>query len=331
MCISSSPLIFFIVRSTLIQRQQPANSPSTKKSRSSSGRSTQHRIKISDSDDSDAQLNDEVTFQSTPCLQPTLKGSASGMDVDNRHSLSSEDSDSFENFVNVLEEKDLDISHAKARISTLQESIAERDISISVLTEQNETLLKSNERLSNQVSRLSREIEDFQTRLRDRDDCWRAAIKHPETKLAETITENEVTITYLKSQLQECEEMAMVERSAHISTKKICETIGHIEDRVKALSYRSNIIFRNSLINFDLGPRTEDFLRQSFASLLENAPIEGQIIEVARDVGDRNLVRALTAAVLHKWIFESDFHNFDEQESELLAMYRKKLFRQRGS
>jgi hypothetical protein len=185
-------------------------------------------------------------------------------------------------------------------------------------------------RLSNQVSRISREITDCRTSLKDQDDCWKVAIKHPEANQIRTIKENEETITYLKRQLYECRKIALLEPNPHISHPDIAETIGHIEDRAKSWSHRSNITFPNSLIDSRLDPNTADILRQSILFTLETDPIEEQIVESAKDVGAQNVLRALTAAVLREWIFESDFYNFDDQESELLAMYRKKLLGQKG-
>ena len=254
----------------------------------------------------------------------------SDQNLGNRNSVSSEDSGSFDRFVNVLDEKNISISHAEARISTFQELIKERDNSLLALREQNEMLCKSNMRLCNQVSRLSREITDCQTSLKDRDECWRVAIKHPEANKMQAIKENEETITHLKRQLYECQKIALPEPSPHISHRDIVETIGHIEDRAKAWLYKSNITFPNSLIDSGLGPDTADILRRSLSFLPETAPIEEQIVEFANDVGARNVLRALTTAVLREWIFESEFHNFDDQESELLAMYRKKLLGQKG-
>lgn len=190
-------------------------------------------------------------------------------------------------------------------------------------------LCKSNMRLCNQVSRLSREITDCQTSLKDQDDCWRVATKHPEANKMQAIKENEETITYLKRQLNECRKIAQSEPSPHISHADIAETMGHIEDRAKAWSYKSNIAFPNSLIDSGVDPKTADILRQSLSFLPEIAPIEEQIVQFANDVGARNVLRAFTTAVLREWIFESDFHNFDDQESELLAMYRKKLLGQK--
>ena len=208
--------------------------------------------------------------------------------------------------------------------------IRERDGSVLALREQNVVLCKANTRLSNQVSRLSREITDCQTRLKDRDDCWKVAIKHPEASQTLTIKENEETITHLKRQLYECRKIALLEPSPHISHPDIAETIGHIEDRAKAWSHRSNIAFPNSLIGSKLDPNIANILRQSLLFLPETDPIGERIVEYANDVGARNVLRVLTAAALREWIFESEFHNFDDQESELLAMYRKKLLGQKG-
>lgn len=254
----------------------------------------------------------------------------SDRNLGNRHSVSSEGSDSFDRFVNVLEEKNISISHAEARILTFQELIRERDSSLSALREQNETLCKSNVRLCNRVSRLSREVADCQTSLKDREDCWRVATKHPEANKMQAIKENEETITRLKRRLYECEKIALPEPSPHISHPDIVETMGYIEDRAKAWSYKSNITFPNSLIDSGVDPKTADILRRSLSFLPETAPIEEQIAEFANDVGARNVFRAFTTTVLREWIFESDFYNFDDQESELLAMYRKKLLGQKG-
>ena len=248
----------------------------------------------------------------------------------NRHSVSSDDSDSFDRFINVLEEKNISISHAKARISTFQELIRERDSSLLVLREQNELLCMSNMRLCNQVSRLSREITDCQTSLKEREDCWRVAMKHPEANKTQAIKENEETITHLKYRLNECQKIALPEPSPQISHPDIVETIGHIEDRAKAWSYKSNITFPNSLIDSGIDPNTADILQRSLSFLPETAPIEQQIVEFANDVGAQNVLRALTTAVFREWVFESDFHSFDDQESELLAMYRKKLLVLKG-
>jgi len=265
-----------------------------------------------------------------PDGQGNLTELISDRNLGDRNSVSSEDSDSFDRFVDVLEEKNISISHAQARISTFQELIRERDSSLLALREQNEMLCKSNMRLCNQVSRLSREITDCQTSLKDQDDCWRVATKHPEANKMQAIKENEETITYLKRQLNECRKIAQSEPSPHISHADIAETMGHIEDRAKAWSYKSNIAFPNSLIDSGVDPKTADILRQSLSFLPEIAPIEEQIVQFANDVGARNVLRAFTTAVLREWIFESDFHNFDDQESELLAMYRKKLLGQKG-
>lgn len=254
----------------------------------------------------------------------------SDRNLGDRHSVTSEDSDSFDRFINVLEEKNISISHAQARISTFQELIRERDSSLLALREQNEILCKSNMRLCNQVSRLSRKITDCQTSLKEQDDCWRVATKHPEANKMQVIKENEETITYLKRQLNECRKIALPEPSPRISHPDIVETMGHIEDRAKAWSHKSNIAFPNSLIDSGVDPKTADILRRSLSFLPEIAPIEEQIVQFANDVGARNILRAFTTAVLREWIFESDFHNFDDQESELLAMYRKKLLGQKG-
>lgn len=90
---------------------RPARTPSAKKSRSTSRRSIRLQTEVSNSDDADAQTHGD------------------------RNSVSSEDSDSFDRFVDVLEEKNISISHAQARISTFQELIRERDSSLLALRE----------------------------------------------------------------------------------------------------------------------------------------------------------------------------------------------------
>lgn len=254
----------------------------------------------------------------------------SDRNLGNRHSVSSEGSDSFDRFVNVLEEKNISISHAEARILAFQELIREHDSSLSALREQNEILCKSNMRLCNQVSRLFREITACQTRQKDQDECRKVAAKHPEANRMQAIKENEETITYLKRQLRECQKIARPNPDPHIFRSDIVETMGYIEDRAKAWSYKSDITFPNSLIDSGVDPKTADILRRSLSFVPETAQIEEQIVEFANDVGAQNVFRAFTTAVLREWIFESDFHNFDDQESELLAMYRKKLLGQKG-
>ncbi|OCK74688.1 hypothetical protein K432DRAFT_447156 [Lepidopterella palustris CBS 459.81] len=307
---------------------QLAKTPSTNKSRSSSGRSTRLQTEIPDNDDAGAQTNDEITANALQDGRGDQMELIFDHNLSNRHSVSSKDSDSFDHFINVLEEKEASISHAEARILTFQELIRERDSMVSALGVQNEILRKSNMKLSNQVSRLSREITGYQTSLKVQDDCWKVSTKHPEANLMQAIKENEETITYLKRQLYECQKIALPEPSPRISHPDIVETMGHIEDRAKAWSHRSNITFSNDLINSELDPNTADILRRSLLLLRETVPIEEQIVESANDVDARNVLRALVAAVLREWVFESDFHNFDDQESEVLAIYRKILLGQ---
>ncbi|KAF2502415.1 hypothetical protein BU16DRAFT_8100 [Lophium mytilinum] len=154
-------------------------------------------------------------------------------------------------------------------------------------------------------------------------------MKHPELKRIQAIKENEETITHLKRQLYECQKITLLEPTPHISFRSIAETIGYIGDRAKAWSHRSNIAFPESLIGSGLDPNTAAILRQSLSITLETVPIEEQITESAKDVGAHNVLRALTATIFREWVFESDFYNLDDQESELLAMYRNKLLGQK--
>lgn len=257
--------------------------------------------------------------------------SVSDGNLDSKEQTPTEQTQDYKEFLTVFEEKDLQISLGNGLISTLQQSVAERDRSILTLKDENETLHKSNIRLANLVSRLSREDKDRQTYLKDQQDCWKAAQRYSEANAIEALKDREVTITNLKRQIHECEQIALPEPTTHIKPGDIAETIGHIEDRVKCWSYGSNITFPGTLIGFGFRSSTEDFLRRSGLSLAEATPIGAQIIDLARDIEAQNVLRVLTAAALREWIFESDFYNFDEQESELLAMYRRKLLGQNGS
>ena len=139
-----------------------------------------------------------------------------------------------------------------------------------------------------------------------------------------------MTITHLKRQLYECKKIALLEPRPHISHREIDSTIGYIEDCAKTWSHRTNITFPHSLIGSGLDQKLADIVRLNPSFLPATAAIEEQIVELANDVGSINVFRALTATALREWVFESDFCDFDAQESELLAMYRRKLLMQKG-
>jgi hypothetical protein len=308
---------------TKIERQQLSDAPAVKKFRLSPRRSSRLRTEIPESDDGDAQTDPRTSITALPDGHGDLTESIPDQNMGDNLSPAGDSTS--------LDEKDRCLSRAEARILNLQELLTERDTGISTLRQQNDTLSKSNNRLCNLVSQLSREIKDCKTCLKERENCWKAANRYPEVELKMAIKENEETITYLKEQLYKCQKIAKLKPSIHISPELIDGAKGYIEDQVKGLFYTSNMTFPDLPVDFGLKPERESFLRRSFAFLLGSAPIEQQIVEFAKEMGVRNVLRVLAAAVLREWIFESDFHNFDDERSQLLAMYRKILIAQKGS
>jgi len=118
--------------------------------------------------------------------------------------------------------------------------------------------------------------------------------------------------------------------STYINKEEILERFLLIQDGVKSIfsDVPGDISFSQG---FQLPSDTSRLLISILLLPLDrHFSLEHQVQEVSAIAGLNNLFRALLSKTACQWVFETDFPNFDDQNSALLDLYRRNLVLQKG-
>jgi hypothetical protein len=244
------------------------------------------------------------------------------------------------------------ISQDKSQISSLRVDLNTGDNEILKPQEELNTLKQANGFLSAEVERLLRELDESQLRLKNQAKCGQTAsnclfpkfelyigesevsikarLAERDNIIREHIKEREITITELQRIRQQCTQISRPDPLPHITDAAAMSKLRSIAEDVKDLfqSNLENLPDRFAACN--MRQDTEELLARYLFPLSDRDRIKTQVLELEKEVGAHNILRALTAGLLGHKVFQSSLLGPRDSCSELLDIYRVKILAQAG-
>jgi hypothetical protein len=223
-----------------------------------------------------------------------------------------------------ISEKDDKISAQEERIKKLQEDAQTK---ISALEEQLSVAQQAEMRITDKAIRLSREFNDYQ----EKSDIENSSFKTKRQSVSDqedSIGRYREEMSILRSQLQECRGFTALQLPT-ISLENIKIRMKNIEQDIKALLFRASKTFSGSMDSEHEGAKLF-FRRHVPTTAGQDYEVERHFCELANRFGAKHILRALLAAALREWVFESEFPSVDSHYhiSEYMTRLRRKLLAQ---
>jgi predicted RNase H-like nuclease (RuvC/YqgF family) len=209
-----------------------------------------------------------------------------------------------------------------------QHQIEERDRQLASMEILNKNLHDKINTLHIEADLLHSKLEIAEQKLRGYDECRRAVRKEKDP--AKRIFEYELKATDSLQQLQEVRELVKFTKSIASEPEPpvamyIEQSIDHIDNRSKVTIDSNEGPLPKMPDESRLGTSSKQLLSRVFSTEIDLISAEYVAAHVAKGIDLYKILRAMMAAAIQQWVFESDFPNFNAEDSRLVNAYRKCL------
>ena len=192
----------------------------------------------------------------------------------------------------------------------------------------NAALWRKTRRQDARIASLFGQLQSLAKHIKDHGDCLTSAINQHKKALPTYSKDQQISI--LQQKLTASQSAGRFITSSDdpfvgMTEEEVKTRIGDIERDIDEIVHLSSQLLPSIPANTRDVADSEWMLRHSLGlNSQSNISLESLLEKFSR-ISPRSVLRALVAAAVCEWIFESDFPNFEEEGSRVLAKYREHL------
>lgn len=192
----------------------------------------------------------------------------------------------------------------------------------------NAALWRKTQRQDARIASLFSQLQSLAKHIKDHGDCLASAINQHKKALPTYSKDQQISI--LQQKLTASQSAGRFITSSDdpfvgVTEEEVKTRIGDIERDIDEIIHLSSQLLPSIPANTGDVADSEWMLRRSLGlNSQSNISLESLLEKFSR-ISPRSVLRTLVAAAVCEWIFESDFPNFEEEGSRILAKYREHL------
>lgn len=197
----------------------------------------------------------------------------------------------------------------------------------------NAALWRKTRRQDARIANLFSQLQSLAKHIKDHGDCLASAINQHKKALPTYSKDQQISILQQKLTASQSAGRFITisdDPFVGVTEKEVKTCIGDIQRDIDEIIHLSSQLLPFIPANTGDVADSEWMLRRSLGlNSQSNISLESLLEKFSR-ISPRSVLRALIAAAVCEWIFESDFPNFEEEGSRVLAKYREHLALQDG-